>query len=326
MQILKHYFAPDGPGAALAVAADSETPLIECVGLANVEDRIAITAETPFELASASKWFTAAAILLLAERESLDLQAPLHAVLPQLEGDASHRPLTIRDLLWHTSGLVDYLHQGGYTPAEEMTKDYVLAQLPSWVAAAVPGREHQYSNTNYFCLARVVEAVAGSEFSEFVAANLVEPFGMSSTSVGAQGLNQSRALGYQNLGYGIPTFQQVPETPIDTDGDGGLVSSLNDLLKWQAAFWGGQILNDESLRRMQTPGTLDSGESFPYGMGLQIEKGGSAGCWHGHGGSWTNTTVLMGRYTNLKTTIILLSNEWMAPVERLYQRAALRDE
>lgn len=322
MQILGSHFTPDGPGAALAVSADGKNPLVECSGFADVENQTAITTDTPFELASASKWFTATAVMLLVERKELELRTPVDECLPQLERDNAHRPITIQDLLWHTSGLVDYLQAGVYTQPEEMTTSYVMAQLPQWASAATPGREHNYSNTNYVVLARVVESVVDLSFSDFIEINLIKPFGLQSTAIGAPGQAMSCGTrGYRNIGYGLPVFEWVSNPPIDTDGDGGVVSSLNDLLQWQSLFWGGHILTERSVRLMRTPGKLDAGENFPYGIGLQIEGHGSTHCWCGHGGSWTNTTVLVGRYPDLKVTVIVLSNEWMAPVERICQRA-----
>ncbi len=322
MQILENYFDPDGPGAALVVACEGASPVVECLGFANVEERTPITPDTPFELASVSKWFTATAIMLLVEREKLDIGSAIYEHLPEVERTKSTRPITVRDLLWHTSGLADYLYAGMYTPVDEMTGKYIMGQLRQWASTAIPGQEHSYSNTNYFVLARIVESVTGLGFADFVEANLIEPFGLCSTALAPRKQRRLQiARGYQNVGYGVPFIKSVSEITIDTDGDGGIVSSLNDLMRWQSLFWNCEILNAKSLKLMQTPGTLDSGESFSYGFGLQIEGHGSNRCWNGHGGSWVNSTTLVGHYANSKITVIVLSNEFMAPVERIYQRA-----
>lgn len=320
VKFLDHYFAADGPGVALAAIPDHGEPRIECHGLADIEERTPITSETPFELASASKWFTATAVLLLVEREGLDLRSPVHEHLPYFETVRAPRPVTLRDLLWHTSGLVDYLEDGGYTPAEERTKAFVLANLPRWSEEATPGREHRYSNTNYVVLARVVESVVGGSFAEFLETRLFAPFGLRHTIVDPLGTRARAAIGYQNLGYGYPHFEPAPTTPIDTDGDGGILSTLDDLVRWQSLFWNGEVLRPESVRETCTPGRVDSGESFPYGYGLQVEGHGSGEAW-GHGGSWTSATTLLGRYVDAGVAVTVLSNEVMAPVERISQRA-----
>lgn len=322
MDLLPTYFSEEGPGAALAVITDGREPVVECVGLADVERRVSITPETVFELASVSKVFTATAIMLLVQRHQLDLGSPAEAYVSALSSNGAQRSITIRDLLWHTSGLVDYLEAGMYTPVERTTEEYVLGQLSRWGTDAVVGREHRYSNTNYVVLARIVEKVTGLKFTEFVTANLIEPFGLRSTALGSTKRGgPDSAMGYQNLGYGLPHIEPSIELRIETEGDGGVRSSLTDLTRWWTLFWNGEIVEPRSLRLMQTPGELDSGERFAYGLGLQIEGQEDGRHWCGHGGSWTDATVLIGRYLREKTTVIVLSNELMAPVERISQRA-----
>ena len=323
MGILTHYFDDkNSPGAALAIITDGRPPHIECIGLANIEQETPITPETAFELASATKIFTATGLMLLVERNRLDLAAPVQEYLSEFENNKAVRPITIRDLLQHTSGLTDYLESGMYTPTECMTKEYIMRQLPQWAEEAVPGQEYSYSNTNYVVLARVVEAVMEISFADFIEVNLLKPFSLHSTTASFDLASPSEiASGYQNLGYGLPQIEASMELMIDTDGDGGIYSTLGDLIQWQSLFWDGEIVNDESLHLMQTPGQLDTGKSFPYGLGLQVEQREDGEVWCGHGGSWTNTTTLIGRYLKEKTTIIVLSNEFMAPVERISQRA-----
>lgn len=321
MPILEHYFAADGPGAALAIALDGEAPRIECVGLADIEAGTPITADTPFELASVSKWFTATAVMLLVERQRLTLDAPVHELLRDCPRGPG-RPITVRDLLCHSSGLPDYLDAGAGTPADEMSTTSVMRRLPDWMSAAVPGREHLYCNSNYVVLARIVETVTGSAFAAFVESALVAPFGLRSTTAGSPAARARRpAGGYRNLGYGMPVFEPVTDAAIDTDGDGGVVSTLHDLIRWQSLFWSGAILDPASVRLMRTPGTLDSGERFAYGLGLQVESGDGGTGWCGHAGSWTNCTTVMGRYDSPGAMVTVLSNEFMAPVERIAQRA-----
>ncbi len=323
MHILSYYFSDDGPGAALAVVTDGRAPVIECIGSADIARHMAITTDTVFELASASKVFTATAAMLLAERGRLDLRAPAGEYLTECENPRAGRPITVNDLLRHTSGLADYLKLGIHTPPSLMTRTHIMAELPRWSRAALPGREHRYSNTNYVVLARVIEAVAGIDFARFVESHLAIPFGLHSTRVDPTGraTRLGRAQGYRDTGCGLPHVETSEGLAIDTDGDGGMVSSLNDLVRWQSLFWSGAIVGERSLRLMQTLGELDSGERFAYGLGLQIEHRSNGRQWCGHGGSWTNATTLIGRYVGERTNVIVLSNEFMAPVERISQRA-----
>lgn len=322
MNILPKYFSSTGPGAAIAVVVEGQAPEIECHGLADIEAGIEITPDTPFDLASGSKMFTAAGMMLLVERGCLELTTPVRKFLPQFEYPDSGRLITIRDLLWHTSGLKDYLESGMYTPVEQRTSEFVDNQLPTWVRQARPGESHYYSNTNYFVISRVIETIVGCSYSEFVESNLFAPIGLCSTFVaGEERESNSIAKGYWNLGYGLPLFEKSEDIALDTVGDGGVFSSLRDLIIWQSSLWSGAIVNDASLALMQTPGWLDSGARFDYGFGLQVEQREGGHAWCGHGGSWTNSTTLIGHYLKKRTFVIVLSNEFMAPVERISQRA-----
>lgn len=320
--MLANYFQPNGPGAALAVVRDGQHPHIECIGMADVERKRAITGDTVFDLASASKPFTAAAVMLLVERGELNLEAPFAHYLPEMAIAHHHRPISLIDLLWHTSDLTDYLESGVYAKPEEVTIKHIHNQLPGWSQQAKPGRQYNYCNTNYVILASVIEAVTGTSFTAFVRENILQPLGLDNTFLPGDKLPADGvAKGYQVSGFGLPLTQATEDFVLDTQGDGGVYSSLSDLIHWQSRFWQGDIVTQQSLKRMQTPGKLDSGETFEYGLGLQIEQRDDGAVWVGHGGSWTNSTVMVGRYPQQETTIIVLSNEVMAPVERLSQRA-----
>ena len=294
MTILRHYFSPVGPGAALAVAVEGETPHVECCGLADIQQGIEITPDTVFDLASASKVFTATGIMLLVERGCLELTAPVGNYLPLIEKSEAQRPITIRDLLSHTSGLPDYLESGMYADVDQVSPDYVAGQLPAWWREARPGENHNYCNTNYFVLSKVIESVTGLGFAEFIRSNLVDPFGLRSTFVGAVKDSTRIARGYRNPGYGLPLVRPSDEFELETLGDGGVLSSLSDLIRWQSLLWNGEVVSKQSLMLMQTPGQLESGEHFEYGFGLQVERREGGHTWCGHGGSWTSTTIMIG--------------------------------
>ena len=321
MTILRYYFSATGPGAALAVAVERQTPYVECFGLADVERQTGITPDTVFDLASASKIFTATGIMTLVERRCLDLTAPVGEYLPEIGKPETGRAITVRDLLWHVSGLPDYLESGMYAAVDQVSPEYVAGRLAEWSRRARPGEKHIYCNTNYFVLSRVIEAVSGLRFAEFIDSNLITPFGLRSTSVlGGEGDASQIASGYRNTGYGLPLVEPSDEFRLETVGDGGVSSSLNDLIRWQSLFWNSEIVSEQSLRIMHTPGELDSGGSFEYGFGLQVEQREGGKTWCGHGGSWTSTTILVGRYLKEEVSVIVLSNELMAPVERIAQR------
>lgn len=321
MSILSPYFSPIGPGAAFARLSPGKCPTVECIGLAQLETKAVLTPKTRFDLASCSKVFTAVAIMLLVERGQVELDAPIDLYLPAFSSSYANRPVRIQDLLWHTSGITDYLADGIETPPSKGSRTHIEQQLPIWMPLAEPGLRHAYSNTNYVLLASIVEAVTGISFSEYVEVNLLIPFGLKDTHVGVSRESINVVKGYRNLGYGLASFEPVTDFPLDTLGDGGIFSCLEDMMHWLTFLWDGQIVKREAWQRMITPGVLDNGKRIPYGMGLQIEQFEDGRSWVGHGGSWVHSTVIFGRYSPGDDLIIILSNEWMAPVERISQRA-----
>ncbi len=321
---LSNYFHPQGPGAALGIAVPGENSIVECVGVSDLRDKLPITLDTSFDLASASKIFTAAAVMLLAEESRLAINDPLKEYMPALRSNSHSRLITLQDLLWHTSGLPDYLESGRYTPESAVTPDWILEKLNDWSLGAKPGMVHNYSNTNYFLLSQVIEVVAKESYQDFVRTRLFAPLGLENTFVGNENQKgKGIAKGYQDFGYGVAKIRPSEEFEIITLGDGGVFSSVNDLLEWTNALWMGEIVSAESLGLMQARGRLDSGEAFEYGFGLQLESAKNGETWCGHGGSWMDSTVMIGQYMPEACTVIVLSNEVMAPVERISKHARL---
>ena len=153
----------------------------------------------------------------------------------------------VRDLLWHVSGLPDYLESGMYVAVDQVSPEYVNNLLPAWSREARPGEKHTYCNTNYFVLSRVIAAVSGLSFAEFIDSNLITPFGLRSTFVlGGESDAPQIANGYRNTGYGLPLVEPSNDFNLETVGDGGVLSSLNDLIRWQALLWNGEIVQRTS--------------------------------------------------------------------------------
>lgn len=321
LSALSTFFPGSGPGAAVAVIGAKGSVATACTGFADIRARLPIRPDTRFELASASKVFTATAIMHLVAQGEIELAAPVATVLPTWFASNPGRPITIRDLLQHTSGLPDYLAEGRYTPDAERTHEYVAQQLPAWSAVARPGETFAYANTNYVALAAIVSGVAGKPFAAFMQDTFWGPLGMRQTEVCPQGAKV--ACGYAATASGLPLFAPAEELPIDTVGDGGVVSCLDDLVRWQQAFWEDDVLPAEMRALMTTAGRDDGGQPFAYGLGMQVEQNGASGeRWYGHTGSWTHSTTLLGRWEPTKVSVVVLSNEVMAPVERIAQWAA----
>jgi D-alanyl-D-alanine carboxypeptidase len=314
-----HFFPAGGPGAAAAIARGGAIAYLECVGLADVEADEPIGPGTAFDLASVTKTFTAAATLLLADRGRLNLNDPVGHHLPGFGPPAAgSRAVTVRDLLWHTSGLPDYL--AAWPPDEwpHLTPGWVLDRARGWAAEARPGIRHEYSNTNYALLAEVVTAASGCSYAAFLRAAVLTPLGLADTFVLGEEPRGQRARGYENVGYGEPRFEPAG-LDLPVVGDGGVFSSVRDLVAWQEALYGGRLLGPAGLGAMLAPGRLDDGSEFDYGCGLTVERLSDGRTWCGHTGGWVGAAALAGRYVQDGVTVVVLSNDQHAPVVRIAQ-------
>lgn len=318
--MLEHYFSSSGPGAAIAVIKNNQPTYIECVGVELTSTTEHINKKTKFELASVTKMFTATAIMYLYEQKKLKLEDNISTHLPYLCNNPNSRPIKILDLLQHTSGLIDYLNDGMYGNHCEMTNDYIKTNISQWAKQSIPGIEFEYSNTNYVVLAWIIEAISGETYFHFLNEYLFLPYKICNTG-SSELLTNKLTQGMSNRGYGFPSWQAVPNISLDTYGDGGLASTIIDQIEWQKLFWSGKILQPNTVSMMSKKGKLDNGVQIDYGIGFQIEHNTLLGTWVGHGGSWTTSTILVGRYMALETSVIVLSNEIMAPVELIMQKS-----
>jgi len=291
------------PGASVLVLKDGQPAFRRSYGLAVVEDRSRVTPASNFRLASVSKQFTAAAILLLAEDGKLSIDDPLKKWLPSLPAVAD--TITLRHLLSHTSGLLDY--EDLMDPADtRQVHDIDVLQLlekhnRSYFA---PGSDYRYSNSGYALLALVVGKASGSDFASFLRQRIFLPLGMTNTYAHQEGVDDvpNRAYGYSKIdGRWQRTDQSTTSAVL---GDGGIYSSIDDLAKWDAALYDERLLRRSSLQLAFSPATATSEPDVPhYGFGWRIN--GDA-LWHsGESIGFRNVIV---RYPKQKLTVIVLTN------------------
>lgn len=290
------------PGAAVLVVRDGEPVVRRSYGLADLERGTPVTPATNFRLASVTKQFTAAAILLLAEDGRLGLDEPARKWLPTLPAAAN--VVTIRQLLTHTSGLVDY---------EEVIPESMTGQLHDADVLALledqdrtyfpPGTSYRYSNSGYALLALVVERASGQSFAEFLQARIFQPLGMTGTVAQQEGISTvaHRAFGYSDVNGSWARTDQSQTSAVL--GDGGIYSSIDDLAKWDAALYDGRLLSAESRRLAFTPATPTDDRAVAYGFGWRI-TGDSV--WHsGETMGFRNVIV---RYPERRLTVVILTN------------------
>jgi CubicO group peptidase (beta-lactamase class C family) len=253
------------PGAALLVEIDGKTVYQKGFGLANVNTKSPITAETNFRMASVSKQFTAMGILLLEKDGKLSLDDPLIRFFPELNSQVS-RKVQVRNLLTHSSGILDYEHLMNPNQREQLLDADVLALLKDRDSLYFePGSQFRYSNSGYCLLALLIERVSGQPFATFIRARIFKPLGMNQSVVYEAGKPiANRARGYRQKGKTFVFSDQSLTSA--TKGDGGVYTSLIDYQKWNKALHNGTLL-DLKAALQRTEKAIPSKPSNYYGAG-----------------------------------------------------------
>lgn len=292
----------DVPGASVLVLRDGKPIIRRAYGMADLERNIAATPSTNYRLASITKQFTAAAILLLAEDGVVGLDDRVRKWLPTLpEADAG---ITIRHLLTHTSGLIDY---ESLMPADldVQLRDADVLELQEQESGLyfTPGTRYRYSNGGYALLALIVERASGQTFQSFLKQRIFLPLGMTNTLAYVQAGPPvpERAYGHSLIdGRWTRTDQSLTSAVL---GDGGIYSSIDDLAKWDAALYDDRLLSDGSRRLAFTPWTKTDVPDVEYGFGWRIT---GETLWHsGESIGFRNVIV---RWPERRLTVIVLSN------------------
>jgi CubicO group peptidase (beta-lactamase class C family) len=280
----------DEPGQSLLVVSDGHVVLRECTGFANLEERILATPATNYRLASVTKQFTAAAILILG----LPLDATVRTWLPALPDD-----ITVRHLLTHTSGIIDYedvLPEGTTTQLHDADVLRLIEQNPQ--RSFAPGAGYRYSNSGYALLALIVERAARQSFASYLREQIFQPLGMNETVAHEEGISTiaNRAYGYSRTAGGWTRTDQSPTSAVL--GDGGIYSSIDDLAKWDAA-----LDEDDRLRAAFSPAVATDDPHTHYGFGWRI-----TGDTVWHSGETRGFRNVILRDPTRRLTVILLTN------------------
>ena len=261
------------PGCALSVMKDGKIIYERGYGMADLDHNVSITPATVFHVASMSKQFTAASVLMLAQQGKLSLDDPARKYIPELPDFGT--PVTIRQLIHHTSGLRDQwdlLGLSGWRYSLDLiTNDDVLYVVSHQKELNFPpGTKHLYSNTGYTLLGEVVKRVSGKSLREFTTDNIFQPLGMKNTH-----FRDDHAEIIKNIAYGYEpagnTFR-LSVTNFDTIGATSLMTTVEDLALWDENFYQPRVGNPDLIRQMLERGKLNNGEQLDYASGLVIGK------------------------------------------------------
>lgn len=307
-RVFTTYRSDTSPGCAVGVSRNGVTVLDRAYGLANVETTTPIGPNTVFHAASVSKQFTAMAVMLLVNDGKLLLDDNVRKFVPELPDYGT--PITVRQLLTHTSGIRDFfemliLARGRFEENRISEADMLDVVTRQRSLNFRPGAEYLYSNSGYGLLAVIVKRVSGQSLREFAAQRIFAPLGMTHTQFREDftALVPGRAFGYAARGMTWRT--SAPN--YDVYGPTGLLTTTGDLLKWAANFDAPRVGDVATIRAMTTRGVLTNGDSITYGLGVDLTTDRGARVQE-HGGSDPGFQAYLGRYTEHGLAIAVLCN------------------
>ncbi|MEL6673259.1 MAG: serine hydrolase [Bacteroidota bacterium] len=296
------------PGCALGIFQEGEIVYAKGYGLANLEYEIPNDAQSVFRIGSTSKQFTAACIVLLAQADKLALDDPLRKFFPDFPAYANQ--ITVRHLLNHTSGLRDYLTLSflkGLGDDDWYRDEDIMDWLVKQQALNFePGSEFLYSNSGYWLLGQIVNQVSGMNMADFAQQAIFEPLGMSHTHFhnNHNRIVKKRASGYSPTG---PDTYEISMTTLNMIGDGGIFTSIEDIKKWDDAYYRSETLSPAFWAAMTERGLLNNGDTLDYAAGLFVDQHKGLPVIS-HGGAFVGFRAELMRFPEQRLSIAVFAN------------------
>ncbi len=301
------------PGLAVGLYSRGQILLAKGYGQANVELDVPVKPETIFQSGSVGKQFVSAAIMMLVEEGKVSLDDSIAKYFP--DAPAAWKPILIKNLLSHTSGLAEYESgertgpNGPFYLRLDFTEDELVTKIEALPIEAAPGERWDYRNTNYFLLGILIHKATGKPYYEFLSERIFKPLGMTSTRlISDRDIIPNRAAGYE-MDDGQLKNQEWVSPTFNSTADGTLYFNVLDLAKWDGALSGAQLLKQSSLDRIWTVYPLNDGKPNPagYGFGWMIGTQNDHKRIE-HGGAWQGFTCRISRYPDDNLTVVLLTN------------------
>ena len=319
------------PGFALGIIKNGVLIYKRGFGLANLDYDIPITSYTVFQIASVSKQFTAASILMLSQRHLISLDDDIRKFLPEMPTYC--RPIRIKNLIHHTSGIRDYedlqLLKGELSDQGYHTNKDLLELIAAQKGLDFPpGEKFQYSNSGYMLLSVILERITGMTLGRFVKQNIFDPLGMKNTFILDDNtvVIKNRATGYS------PKDGQfrVDETLNESTGDGGVYTTIEDFFFWDQNFVNGKVGGLDFIAQLLQPGQLNDGRpagrtflntSTEYAFGIACSR------YRGlrtieHSGAYVGFKAKYIRFPDQQFSIIFLANRSDIDPQQLSLRIA----
>lgn len=291
------------PGLSIAVLHNGGIIVAKGYGEANIEHAVPVTPETIFQSGSIGKMFTAVVVMRLVEQGKMQLDDPLSKYIQDVPD--GWRPITIRHLLTHTSGIPNVSDDFDFT--QNYTDDELINIAKELPLSFVPGARYSYSNTGYVLLGILLERLTGHPYWETLETDVFEPLGMKTARViSDRDIVYNRAAGYEFVND-KPKNQAFVSEKMNTTADGALYFSLNDMIAWARGVESEKILSSESWEQTLSPVRLNSGKTYPYGFGWEIDMANGHPRYY-HGGSWQGFRSYYSRYLSDNLSIVMLAN------------------
>src|SRR5579864_3571040 len=321
-KIFERYNRTDSPGCVAGATIDNANVLTAAYGMADLEHGIALAPESILEPGSIAKQFTAGAVLLLVQQGKLSLDDPVRKYIPEVPDYGT--PITIRNLINHTSGLRDWGSVEGIAGWPRTTREYTHAHVLEIVSRQralnyPPGAEYSYTNTGFNLAAILVSRVSGQSFPDFTRDRIFKPLGMTSTQWrdDFRRIVRNRSVAYSPSGN---TFRQ--DMPFeDVFGNGGLLTTVGDLLRWNRNFTEAKVGGRAFVDSEHQQGRLTDGRTIAYAAGLMVLH------WRGlnevsHSGSTAGYQAWLGRYPEQGLSVAVLCNVASANATQLGHQVA----
>jgi CubicO group peptidase (beta-lactamase class C family) len=302
------------PGLEVGVYSRGRILLAKGYGLADVELDVPVTPETLMQSGSVGKQFVSAAIMMLVEEKKLSLDDSVTRYFP--DAPATWKPILIKNLLSHTSGLSEYEsgdrigRNGPFYLRLDFTEDELIKKIYALPIEWAPGEKWGYRNTNYVILGILIHKITGERYDQFLHDRIFAPLGMTSTRlISDRDIIKNRSSGYEIDDKGELKNQEWVSPTFNSTADGTLYFNVLDLAKWDEALYTTRLLTQASLDRIWTVYPLNDRKPNPanYGFGWEITQ------FHGHkliehGGAWQGFTCDISRYPDDSLTVVVLTN------------------
>lgn len=305
-QELEKTFKSNEPGAAVIAVKDGQVVFRKGYGMANLELGVAIEPDMIFRIGSVTKQFTAVSILMLMEQGKLSLSDEITKFLPDYPTQG-HK-ITIEHLLTHTSGIKSYTSLPEWLPLwrKDMTMKELIDLFKNKPMEFAPGDSWNYNNSAFVLLGAIIEKITGQSYGEFVEKNIFTPLGMTQSFYdNTQRVIPRRAAGYSKNGSGYANAQYLSMS--QPHAAGSLMSTVDDLAKWDASLYTEKLVKQESLKKAWTPFVMNGGRptNYGYGWGITTLEGERMIT---HGGGINGFTCDVVRLPESKVYVAILTN------------------